>query len=166
MQSSAKKYVRTPTLGVGTPLRKAIDPALTIDVETRAIEKKISQSKSQRIYTTRSTKYNLIFQWWLKILQKKNTDKQSYWAFKASYLSVVFILSDIVTKVSQFNVLLTGLPRETPVADLGHPNSFNFNAVFGKIWQNRMLAPPPPLPGSWRPCPWGNPESAAEPSYI
>ena len=29
------------------------------------------------------------------------------------------------------------------------PKFFQFHAVFGKIWQNRMLAPPPP-PGSWR----------------
>ena len=28
------------------------------------------------------------------------------------------------------------------------PKFFQFPAVFGKIWQNRMLAPPP---GSWRP---------------
>ena len=28
---------------------------------------------------------------------------------------------------------------------------FQFHAVFGKIWQNRMLAPPPPE--SWRPLP-------------
>ena len=28
---------------------------------------------------------------------------------------------------------------------------FQFHAVFGEIWQNRMLAPPPPSPGSWRP---------------
>ena len=27
------------------------------------------------------------------------------------------------------------------------PKFFQFHAVFGKIWQNRMLAPP----GSWRP---------------
>ena len=27
---------------------------------------------------------------------------------------------------------------------------FQFHAVFGKIWKNRMLAPPPPLE-SWRP---------------
>ena len=33
---------------------------------------------------------------------------------------------------------------------------FRFHAVFGKIWQNRMLAPPL---GSWRP-PWENPGSA------
>ena len=39
-----------------------------------------------------------------------------------------------------------------PVADLRGargtgPKFFQFHAVFGKIWQNRMLAPP----GSWRP---------------
>ena len=38
------------------------------------------------------------------------------------------------------------------------PNSFNFIAVavFGKIWQNRMLAPPPP---EFAPPPRGNPGS-------
>ena len=29
------------------------------------------------------------------------------------------------------------------------PKFFQFHAVFGKIWQNHMLAPPPR--GSWRP---------------
>ena len=48
-----------------------------------------------------------------------------------------------------------------PVADLGGaPNSFNFMQFFGKIWQNRMLAPPPP-PGVGVP-PRGNPGFATE----
>ena len=34
---------------------------------------------------------------------------------------------------------------------------FQFHAVFGKIWQNRMLAPPP---GELAPPPRGNPRSA------
>ena len=47
--------------------------------------------------------------------------------------------------------------RKIPVADLRRgtrhaPGSkfFQFQAYFGKNWQNRMLAPPPPLE-SWRP---------------
>ena len=35
---------------------------------------------------------------------------------------------------------------------------FQFHALFGKIWQNRMLAPPPPR--ELAPPPWGNPGSA------
>ena len=35
---------------------------------------------------------------------------------------------------------------------------FQFHAFFGKIWQNRMLAPPPP--GELAPPPRGNPGSA------
>ena len=34
---------------------------------------------------------------------------------------------------------------------------FQFHAVFGKFWQNRMLAPPP---GELAPPPGGNPGSA------
>ena len=34
------------------------------------------------------------------------------------------------------------------IRPLWGPKFFQFHAVFGKIWQNRMLAPPP---GSWRP---------------
>ena len=41
----------------------------------------------------------------------------------------------------------------------GGPNSFNFMQFFGKIWQNRMLAPPLE---SWRPPPRGNPGSATD----
>ena len=37
-----------------------------------------------------------------------------------------------------------GGEKDTPPGD---PNSFNFMQFFGKIWQNRMLAPPE----SWRP---------------
>ena len=37
------------------------------------------------------------------------------------------------------------------------PKFFQFHAVFGKFWQNRMLAPPLE---SWRPPPGGNPGSA------
>ena len=36
---------------------------------------------------------------------------------------------------------------------------FQFHAVFGKIWQNRMLAPPP---GELAPPPQGNPRSATD----
>ena len=36
-------------------------------------------------------------------------------------------------------------------------NSFNFMQFWGKIWQNRMLAPPP---GGLASPPWGNPGSA------
>ena len=36
--------------------------------------------------------------------------------------------------------------RATALADLGATKFLGFHAVFGKIWQNRMLAPPP-LPG-------------------
>ena len=36
------------------------------------------------------------------------------------------------------------------------PKFFRFHAVFGKIWQNRMLAPP----GELAP-PWGNPGSGS-----
>ena len=36
---------------------------------------------------------------------------------------------------------------------------FQFHAVFGKIWQKRMLAPPP---GELAPPPRGNPRSATE----
>ena len=38
------------------------------------------------------------------------------------------------------------------------PKFFQFHAVFGKIWQNRMLAPPPP--GELALPPRGNPGSA------
>ena len=38
------------------------------------------------------------------------------------------------------------------------PNSFNFMQFFGKIWQNRMLAPP----GGLVPPPRGNPGSAID----
>ena len=41
----------------------------------------------------------------------------------------------------------------------GDPNDFQFHAVFGKIWQNRMLAPPP---GELAPPPRGNPRSATD----
>ena len=40
------------------------------------------------------------------------------------------------------------------------PKFFQFHAVFGKIWQNHMLAPPPPL-GELASPPRGNPGSAA-----
>ena len=39
------------------------------------------------------------------------------------------------------------------------PKFFQFHAVFGKIWQNRMLAPPP---GELAPPPRGNPGSATD----
>ena len=38
------------------------------------------------------------------------------------------------------------------------PKFFQFHAVFGKIWQNHMLAPPPPPPG--------NPGSAAVATHV
>ena len=51
--------------------------------------------------------------------------------------------------------------HSSTVADLGGgaPKFFRFHAVFGKIWQNHMLAPPP---GELAPTPpWENPGSAA-----
>ena len=57
-------------------------------------------------------------------------------------------------------VILT-LPDSLPVTDLRDPwgsKFFQFHAVFGKIWQNLMLAPP--SPGQLAPPPRGNPGSA------
>ena len=45
----------------------------------------------------------------------------------------------------------------------GCSNSFNSMQFFGKIWQNRML-PPPPI--ELAPLPWGNPGSATDISHI
>ena len=39
---------------------------------------------------------------------------------------------------------------------------FQFHAVFGKFWQNRMLSPP----GGLAPSPWGNPGSATVIRHI
>ena len=54
------------------------------------------------------------------------------------------------------------------VADLRplppEPKFFQFHAVFGKIWQNLMLAPP--LPGELAPPPRGNPGSATASNYL
>ena len=43
------------------------------------------------------------------------------------------------------------------------PKFFQFHAVFGKIWQNLMLAPPP---GELAPPPRGNPGSATAWIYL
>ena len=48
--------------------------------------------------------------------------------------------------------------RGTPVTPPGGPKFFQFHAVFGKIGQNRMLAPPPE---ELAPPPRGNPGSAS-----
>ena len=50
---------------------------------------------------------------------------------------------------------LTGDARDAPPPG---PKFFQFHAVFGKIWQNRMLVPPDEL----APPPRGNPGSATE----
>ena len=52
---------------------------------------------------------------------------------------------------------LRGGGREGCVPPRG-PKFFQFHAVFGKIWQNRMLAPP----GELAPPPRGNPGSATD----
>ena len=59
--------------------------------------------------------------------------------------------------------------RMSPVADLRGregrppgPKFFQFHAVFGKIWQNHMLAPP----GELAPPPQGNPGSATGHSLL
>ena len=51
-----------------------------------------------------------------------------------------------------------GGARDTPSRG---PKFFQFHAVFGKIWQNRMLAPP----GELAPPPRGNPGSATGDNY-
>ena len=52
--------------------------------------------------------------------------------------------------------------RKQSVGDQSPPPGskfFEFHAVSGKIWQNRMLAPPP---GQLAPLPRGNPGSATD----
>ena len=63
-----------------------------------------------------------------------------------------------------------GQTNSEPVADLhskfwgGASKILLFHAVFGKFWQNRMLALPPP--GELAPPPRGNPGSATESGSI
>ena len=73
--------------------------------------------------------------------------------------------SPLVENAKQLQPMLTMISWS--VGDLGGckgrappwaPKFFRFHAVFRKIWQNRMLAPPP---GELAP-PWGNPGSAAD----
>ena len=72
-------------------------------------------------------------------------------------LDIIFVYSNL-----SLTPLITN-DRYLPVADLRGargtprgPKFFQFHAVFGKIWQNRMLAPP----GELAPPPRGNPGSA------
>ena len=51
-------------------------------------------------------------------------------------------------------------PDSMPIGGFGGPKFFRFHAVFGKILQNLMLAPPPP--GELAPPTRGNPGSATD----
>ena len=92
-------------------------------------------------------------------------------------------VKDPLTFVTLFSAVRAAFYTSRAVADLRGstrdapppPGSkfFQFHAVFGKCWQNRMLAPPPP--GELVPPPWGNPGSATgevllltflEPHYV
>ena len=53
---------------------------------------------------------------------------------------------------------LGGAPGAPPYG----PKCSKFHAVFRKIWQNHMLAPPSPPPRGLAPPPMGNPGSAPE----
>ena len=76
---------------------------------------------------------------------------------------VVFLINNVIGKTSKIHVYFCvnssggskGGARD--VSPLGS-KFFQFHAVFGKIWQNLMLAPP----GELAPTPRGNPGSATE----
>ena len=60
-----------------------------------------------------------------------------------------------------FSVILPVADLHGKILDAPPPSEFfQFHAVFGKIWQNRMLALPPP--GELAPPPRGNPGSATD----
>ena len=71
--------------------------------------------------------------------------------WKTSCLHWIYTVADLHSKILD--------ARPPPPG----PKFFQFHAVFGKIWQNRMLAPPP---GELAPPPRGNPRSATATGFI
>ena len=66
--------------------------------------------------------------------------------YRYNLVAVFHVINTCDMKIYQYETVadLRGV-RGTPSP---RPKFFQFHAVFGKIWQNRMLAPPL---GSWRP---------------
>ena len=72
-------------------------------------------------------------------------------------------LSVVISGNSQWRIYIVKFWTRPPPPPWGS-KFFQFHAVFGKFWRNRMLAPPPP--GELAPPPRGNPRSATDSGGI
>ena len=91
--------------------------------------------------------------------------KQSGFSRTRKSGNIGIIANFVLSYISNLLLYLHHIMSVNTVADLRGargctpprgPKFFQFHAVFGKCWQNRMLAPP----GELAPPPWGNPGSA------